>query len=152
MIGQDGENAGSATDGANVNFGTINFNATGDFSIREDSNTRIIGDNSASSLTVVSGGLISDGEDANISITNDASFTADTTITLADDLDASGTGTSTTTDILSIGGTATFAAANVTIGDDGQSVGSSTNGANVNFGKVNFNVIGAVTIREDSAK
>ena len=150
-IGQDGKAAGSATEGANVNFGTINFNSSGGFSILEDSNTRIIGNNSALSLEVVSAGLIADSDDSKIVITNDASFTANNSIVLADDPNANGTGTGTSTDILSIGGTATFDGATVKIGQDGQTAGSNTNGANVNFAKVNFNSGGAVLIREDSS-
>ena len=66
------------------NFGTLTFNGV-TVSIGEDSDTILLGTNSAVSLSLTSAGAITDASDADVDVTGAAAFTATGDITLGDE-------------------------------------------------------------------
>jgi filamentous hemagglutinin family protein len=129
----------AATDGnvsigapASVGFGTLTFNATGNVSIREDGSMVLTGTNTANELTLNSTGSITDAPGTSVTANANASLMATDSITLADDA----------SDVLSVTGQAILLS---TTGDI--SIGAL---GTANFGAVNFNAAGTVSIREGS--
>src|SRR5207302_968223 len=123
-----GNDAGNATD-----FGTLTFNSAGPVSIAEDSATQLAGSSTADSLSLTSGGALSDASGTSLVVTNGAIFTAVTGISLADNADTYTVGRPADLE----GG-----AGAITVGSPGT----------VNFGSLMFNSsAGAVTIFEDGA-
>ena len=119
-----------------VHFGSLTFNAAGAVAIHENSNTELVGINTAGSLVLVSTGALTAADHTVLTAASAAQLTG-TSITLADSVG----------DLLSIGGaasltaTGTGAAGTITIGDAGM----------VLFGTLTFNASGAVMIQEDAA-
>lgn len=66
------------------NFGSLTFNATGDASIAEDSDTVITGTSTAGALILDSTGFISDATSAQTTVTGRATLVAGSTINLGD--------------------------------------------------------------------
>jgi hypothetical protein len=114
-----------------VDFGSLTFNSPGAVVINEDCCTELTGTSTAGTLALATSGALTDTGGASVAVAGNASFTADS-ISLAD----SGG------NVLSVGGLATFTA------PGGISVGAA---GTVNFGSLNFNSAGAVSISEDSS-
>ena len=141
LAGSDTDNDGNIDVGGSIGvgaastamqFGTVNFNGT-EVTIEEDDSMLMIGENSAISAGLTSvNGSIEDATGTTIVVSGDATFTAATFIELNEE----------TGNVLQVGGKAAFAATvgPIDVGGDGLA----------EFGELNFNSLGVVTIQEDN--
>ena len=159
------------------NFGSLTFNSAGAVSINEDSDTVLSGVSTANSLALTSFATISDDNTANLTVTNNASFTAGGSITLNDvysfgtltfnsaaalvtivEADATVLAGVSTAGILALTSLGSITGSgvgttSVTVGLAASFTGTSITLAaadTYNFGTLTFNSAGAVSISEDS--
>src|SRR5690606_30049933 len=114
-------------------FGSLTFNSTGAVTIAEANATQLSGSNTAGSLVLISTGAITDAAGITLSVTNNASFTADNAgtaqaITLGND------------DTINFG-SLTFDGAAVTIAEDSAMVLRGTSNAS----SLNLDAAGAIS-------
>ncbi len=141
-----------------ANFGTLQFNSTGDVTVQENSATTLSGANSANNLNLQSAGAIDDQAGTGVNVAVNGTWTAAGPITLADQAG----------DTLVVGGNAAFVAPgqDISVGVAsafspficGMNQGNPDSGATVNFGTLSFDAAnagdtarGEVQIKEDSA-
>jgi hypothetical protein len=166
--------------GDTFNTGTLNFNSAGAVSIAEDSDTTVVGANTAGAgLTLASAGALDNADNATIAVTGNASlagtsinignaagdlFNTDTltfnsvgSVSIAEDSATTVTGANTAGDLTLVSAAALDNAAGATIAVAGNSslAGTSINIGNAagdlfNTGTLTFNSTGAVNITEDS--
>lgn len=112
-------------------FGALQFNSSGDVAITEADATQLVDASTAKNLTLISGGTISHGAGAKLTVVEDATLQANA---VGSDIALGGL-------LLEVGQHATFQAANdVTIGTT----------ANANLGSLQFKAGGAVQVTEQS--
>ena len=114
-----------------VTLGSVTFNSPGAVSITENDAMVITGANTAQTLSLTSGGTITDNAGTTIEVTDTASFQAAGDLTLADDA----------TDELIVGNNASFKSntGHISVGGDGL----------VTMESITFNAPGIVTIQVD---
>jgi hypothetical protein len=168
--------------GDSTNFGTLTVNSAGAVVVTEDSNVVFAGSgagaSSAGSLTINTTGNITDGDNADMTITNLAFFNAGAVVTIGNNGGNTanfGTlrfaGTSVTIDEssatalalvnsasslnLDSAGAITDGSTSVTVTNnadfDGTSITVGGGGITTNFGSLTFNSTGAVSVQEDSS-
>ena len=98
--------------------------------------SELTGNNASNKLTLESAGAVTDTDDAKIVINDELKITSMSSIVLADDANANGTGTGSATDVLTAGGNVQLNGTSIMIGQDGQTAGSATDGANVEFSRL----------------
>ncbi len=129
--------------GGQTEFGTLSV--TGKAVAVEEDDSTLLKSVSSTSLNLSSDGAITDNAHATIQVSEDASFSAASSITLNDS--AADLPNSRPADVLSVGGKATFvvapdnASGSITVGPDGQFMA----------GMLSFNAAGDVVIQEDDA-
>ena len=160
--------------GGIFNATTVNFNSVGNVAIAEDSNTDIVGVNTAGSALITSTGALSDAGATSVTVTGLGSFggtsislgggTFNTgtltfnsagNVTIAEDsnMDIVGANTAGSATLTSTGAISDAAATSIAITGLGSFAGTSISlgGGIFNTGTLTFNSAGNVTITEDSA-
>lgn len=162
--------------GGTFNAGSLSFNSAGAVTIAEDSSTLLSGASTASTLVLSSTGTITNSNGAGLTVTGNASlsgagitlgtatgdsvnfgtltFNSAGAVTISEDSATSLTGTSTAGSLtltstgaivdganLTVSGLATFSGSSIQLGGSAQTT---------NFGSLNVNSAGTVSVQEDS--